>query len=93
MILYHLPLCGFLQSLLPVIFYAFLVSAGGIITRSARGVDDLVSDLSAFGYPETPLPTSIDAMGEYVPPAGHPDELYFRQVCGGYKDAEPDIYC
>lgn len=68
--------------------------AGGVITRSIRGIDDLRTDGNGTGYPEYVFPVTADANNNYVPPNSAPwgDIQFFRDTYGNLKDAEPDAF-
>lgn len=69
--------------------------AGGVITRSVRGLDDLAvlgSGEYQTGYPISPLPNAIDDNNDYIPQPGSTDWYYFASVCSKGVDSEPDIF-
>jgi len=71
----------------------FSVFAGGVITRSIRGIDDLPNDGNSIGYPQYIFPVSADANNNYIQPSNPwGDMQYFREVNGRLKDSEPDVF-
>ena len=67
------------------------LNAGGVITRSVRGLDDIPLD----GYPfdmNPPMPNS-DANNNYDLMNTQPTDLnYFSALCAGNQDGEPDLF-
>jgi YD repeat-containing protein len=70
------------------------VKAGGVITRSIRGLDDLRSSGSGLPYPNYVFPVTIDSANNYVPSSNTTwnDLQFFHDTYGGLKDAEPDVF-
>jgi YD repeat-containing protein len=75
------------------------LSAGGVITRSVRGTDDLLSNGQVTGYPDVQFPTSIDPITNlynYPGATGSSqtvaDMTFFRDANNGVQDSEPDVF-
>ncbi|WP_143715701.1 hypothetical protein [Pedobacter heparinus] len=67
--------------------------SGGVITRSVRGLDDLAISSGYTSYPDYILPVTANESNDYLPGSNIWSDLYyFRDVHGGAKDAEPDVF-
>jgi len=69
------------------------LAAGGVITRTVRGLDDFKNNMDAGTgyYNMSALPAALN----YTPPAkpsSSYDKLYFSGIKNGAYDAEPDIF-
>jgi YD repeat-containing protein len=65
--------------------------AGGVITRSIRGLDDLPTKGGVTGYPFMKLPTSFSG-NNYEGSGNSNDYNYALGMLNKYYDGEPDIY-
>jgi hypothetical protein len=69
------------------------VTAGGAISRSVRGGDDLSLEGTTVRYPDYILPVSADANNNYLaPPNNFNDLAFFSSVYSGARDADPDVF-
>jgi len=71
------------------------LSAGGVITRVTRGLDDFLPNSVFTGYYNGgALPPNTDDNGYLVNANSNTSDLdFFGGVKGGSKDGEPDVFC
>jgi hypothetical protein len=69
------------------------LAAGGVITRTVRGLDDFKDngDAGTGYYKASALPAQLNYTSPDKPTTSY-DKLYFNGVKGGAYDVEPDIF-
>jgi YD repeat-containing protein len=70
------------------------LQAGGVITRTVRGRDDLPSEgVNYTPYPNYIMPLNADSNNDYVPPPNpSTNSQFLREVGDSGKDVEPDVF-